>query len=122
MCETEPRRIHRHHGEFAMGEIDHTHDTENHRKSERHQPIDEAGEDALNHNAEINGRGHYVRPCHGGIGSTGASVAAWAGHTTVGVRLRLCTAADGIPVFWPLASNRIGGPIITCLATAVERT
>src|SRR5256885_8416561 len=36
-----------------------------------------------------------LRPCHPGIGSTGAMVAAAAGRTTVGARLRFCTAADG---------------------------
>jgi hypothetical protein len=48
-------------------------------------------------------------------------VATAAGSTTVGVRFRLCTAADGMPTFWPLSSNLIGGPIMTWLAISVAR-
>ena len=61
------------------------------------------------------------RPCQGGIGSTGLMVATSAGSTTVGVRLRLCTDADGMPTFCPFSSNLIGGPMMMWSAMFVSR-
>src|SRR5260370_27683086 len=62
-----------------------------------------------------------LRPCQDGCGKTGVVVAAAAGSTTVGVRLRLCTQADGMPGFCPFSSNLMGGPIITWSAMLVSR-
>ena len=53
-----------------------------------------------------------VRPCQGGIGSTGAMVATSAGKATVGVRSRFCRQAEGIAGFCPFSSKRIGPPIM----------
>ena len=61
------------------------------------------------------------RPCQGGIGSTGVMVATSTGSTTVGVQLRLCTDADGIPIFCPFSSNLIGGPMMMWSAMFVSR-
>src|SRR5712691_7605052 len=53
-----------------------------------------------------------VRPCQGGIGSTGGMVATSAGKVTVGVRSRFCRQAEGIATFCPFSSKRIGPPIM----------
>src|SRR5262249_38704728 len=45
--EQHERRIHGEDGELAMGEIDDAHHAENHREAERHEAVDQAGEDAL---------------------------------------------------------------------------
>src|SRR5262245_15782963 len=85
------------------------------------RPIGSAWIPALARSARPGQQYAQLRPCQPGIGSTGAIVAAVAGNTTVGVRLRLCTTADGMPAFWPLSSNLIGGPIMTWLAMSVAR-
>ena len=38
---------------LAMGEIDDAHDAEDDRQAERHQPVDEPGQDAADGNIEI---------------------------------------------------------------------
>src|SRR5262245_63400168 len=85
------------------------------------RPIGSAWIPALARSARPGQQDAQLRPCQPGIGSTGVMVAAVAGNTTVGVRLRLCTAADGMPTFWPFSSNLIGGPIMTWLAMLVAR-
>src|SRR5207248_60406 len=45
-------------GELAVREVHHPHHAEDHRKPERHQAVDEAGEDALDDDFEIDGGIH----------------------------------------------------------------
>ena len=49
--------VHRHHGEFAMREIDDPHHAEDDRQTQRHQSIDKTGEQPLNDDIQ-GGRRH----------------------------------------------------------------
>ena len=55
-------RIHRQHGEFAVGEIDDAHDAEDHRQPERHQPVDEPSQQPADGNVEIDVERHEPGP------------------------------------------------------------
>ena len=46
-AENDEARVHGEHRELAMREIDHAHDAEDYGQPERHQSVDEAGENAL---------------------------------------------------------------------------
>jgi hypothetical protein len=63
--EQQERRIHGGDRELAMREVHHAHDAEDHREPERHQPIDEPGQHALDHHFEVDRRVHCdtLRSC-----------------------------------------------------------
>ena len=63
--EQEKGRIHRDHRELAMREVHHPDDAENHRQPERHQPVDEPGQNALDDDVEID-RPHRGLVCGSG--------------------------------------------------------
>ena len=52
----------RHH--LAMGEIDDAHDAEDDGQAERHQPVDQAGQDAADGNVKIDFERHPAPPKH----------------------------------------------------------
>src|SRR5260370_40276882 len=64
---------------------------------------------------------NHVLPCHGGIGKTGVIAALSAGITTLRVRLRFWTMAEGRLLFWPLSAKVAGPPIMMCPAILVAR-
>ncbi len=65
--EQDEGRVHRQHGELAMGEIDDAHDPEDDGKPERHQAVDEAGQHALDEDFEVEGKGHSVKGAERGL-------------------------------------------------------
>src|SRR5215470_13469334 len=130
-----------------MREVHHPHDAEDDREPQRHQPIDHARQQALGdglreREEEVGGhsffgartsRSAFMRPggprsgqvrrlsFQPGIGKTSGAAAEATGITTVGLRLRFSTAAALMLTFWPLASNWIGPPMITCWSILVLR-
>src|SRR5690606_25289265 len=65
--------------------------------------------------------GDQARCAQPGIGNTGVASAASLGKTTDGRWLKFCSTADPTLMFWPLASNLIGPPIIRRLDRSVWR-
>src|SRR5262249_657094 len=57
-----------------------------------------------------------------GCGNVSCASAESLGSTTVGLRFRFCSAVPLILTFWPLASNSIGPPTITCSSILVLRS
>ena len=52
------REVHGDGHHLAVGEIDHAHDAEDDRQAERHQPVDEAGQQAADGDVEVDFCGH----------------------------------------------------------------
>src|SRR5471032_626351 len=126
MVERRPREIHADDHHLAMREIHHAHDAEDHRQAERHQAVDHAGQQPLGDRlcqrekevlAQV--RCLSFQPS---CGKTSGATAASFGNTTVGERFRFCSTAMPMLTFWPLASNWIGPPIITCSSILTLRS
>ena len=100
-------RIHGDHGELAMGEIDDPHHAEDHRQAERHQPVDEPGQHALDHDVEID------RP-HGRAGKPSGLRAALPQVPLVlnpGARSTGTRPAPSLGRGWPGRGSRAAGAV-----------
>ena len=142
---SDDRDIHRDRHHLAMGEIDDAHHAEDDRQAERHQAVDEAGQDAADGDVEIDIAGIEsirMQRCSGRDRAAGAWPTSDASAAlVVGLQrpFRLGVGgsfgADGRPAcrrgsgcrralslsFWPLASNWMPGPMLTLSVMLVVR-